>query len=153
MYGGELGRGTVACWYCQRFRIEATWGSFISIPTETLGRGSCKSSPRGHEAREPLTHVSSWLCLELCLLWALGPALAVHFPELWHPYFPLNTQQPLNSTSKWNFPMEHVINLMSSAKVSCHSSNKNVIGPWILPLYFYGAVVVWHFQSCPGGTV
>lgn len=124
-----------------------------SLQTETLGRGSCRSSHHDHEAQSPLSHVSLWLCLGLCLLWALASALAAHFPEFWCLYFPLNPWQPLSNTSKWNFPLEHIINLVPSAKASCHSSNINVIEPWILPLYFYRIVMVWHFQSCPGSTV
>lgn len=152
MCGGELRRGTVACWYCQRFRIETRYGSFISIPIDR-DLGSCKSSHDDHEAREPPHTVSLWLCLRLCLLWALGSALAVHFPEFWCLCFPLSLWQPLSNASKWNFPMENIINLVPSAKVNCHSSNINVIEPWILPLYFYRIVMAWLFQSCPGGAV
>lgn len=117
----------------------------------------CRQRPWGGGAaraatmkvERPLTHLS----LALCLLWALGPALALHFPEFWYLYFPLNTWKPLSNTSEWNFPMEHVINLVPSAKVSCHSSNINVREPWILPLYFYRIFIVWCLPSCPGGTV
>lgn len=127
---------------------------FISIPMDRdLGEGELQEQPQWPWSQSPLTHGSSGLFLELRLLWALGPALALHFPELWYLYPPLKSWQALSNTWKWNFPMEHIINLVSSAKVSCHSSNINVIEPWILPLYFYRTVMVWHFQSCPGGTV
>lgn len=111
--------------------------------------GGGAASAATMKAERPLTHLS----LALWLLWALGPALALHFPQFWYLYFPLNTCKPLSNTSEWHFPMEHVINLVPSAKVSCHSSSINVRVPCILPLCFYRIFIVWCLPSCPGGTV
>lgn len=98
----------------------------------------------------PYTDHVLWFCLEMLLLLVVSPVLQLIVFDS-NVYFPLHCCQPLSPTSKCSLVVEHIINLLLSAKVSRHSSDINVIGLRTVLLCFFiefmYSSTIWHFQQ------